>query len=257
MKFTQKLFERAKGLKSTNPKLFKILQSMYRNKFIYYSRHYLRYKYLPILTGSYSQYGEDDIIDKLLGYKSKGIYIDIGANRPKMMNNTYMFYKKGWRGINIEPQTNLYKRFLKYRSDDINLNLGIGNSKEKNLEFYIFKEDELSTFSNDAYKHYIKKGHEFDRVELVEIKSLSDVINEHINEIKEIDFMSIDVEGLEIDVLDSYDWQIKPKMIVLESNGQNDSGDNVVNLHLKYLEKYDYYLAYFNGLNSFFMLKNK
>lgn len=256
MIFMNKLKAVVKETKHSNPRLYRLLKALYGNKFIHYGKHYLRYKYLPIITGTYSQYGEDNIIDKLLGYKNKGIYVDIGANRPKMMNNTYMFYKRGWSGINIEPQTNLYNQFLKSRKKDINLNVGIGNSEDKTLDFYIFKEDELSTFSEEAKKYYIENGHEFDKTELVPIRSLSRVIEEYSNKIHKIDFMSIDVEGFELDVLDSYDWKIKPLLIVLESNGQNNNEQNVVSEHLKYLEKYGYYLAYFNGLNSFFLLKN-
>lgn len=261
MLFINSFKSKIKSLENKNPKLYEciklIYKKIYNNKFFHYSKHYFRYKFIPIISGSYSQYGEDKIIDKLLGYKSKGFFIDIGANRPKMMNNTYMFYKRGWRGINIEPQTNLYNQFIKSRKDDINLNVGVGNSNGDTFEFYVFKEDELSTFSRESKEIYIERGHKFDKVLSIEIISLNKIIDKYSNKFSNIDFLSIDVEGFEMEVMKSYDWRIKPQLIVLESNGQIKNGQNVISEHLKFLENHGYFLAYFNGLNSFFLLGNK
>ncbi len=243
------------NLREDNPRMYNFLKRIYKNKYFHYSRHYIKYWFLPIFTGSYSQYSEDKMIDNLLGYKNKGFYIDIGANRPTMMNNTYKFYKRGWRGINIEPQTHLLNLFINKRNNDINLNVGVSSATNQNLEFHIFKEDELSTFSNEAKQYYIDNGHILIKTEMIPIRTLKSIIDEYKDVIHEIDFMSIDVEGFELEVLDSYDWSKKPKLIIMESNGHNKSGKNVLSIHMNYLEKYGYYLKYFNGLNSFFILE--
>ena len=75
---------------------------------------------------SYSSLNEDNIIDWLTGYKAKGTYIDIGAYDPNLGNNTRLFYERGWRGINIEPTKENYKKFLQQRPKDINLDWAIG-----------------------------------------------------------------------------------------------------------------------------------
>ena len=84
---------------------------------------------LRLRNFSYSLYNEDNIIDWLTGYKKQGIYIDIGAYDPNRINNTKLFYQRGWRGINIEPNIKGYELFCLERPYDINLNYAIGNGE--------------------------------------------------------------------------------------------------------------------------------
>jgi hypothetical protein len=62
-----------------------------------------------IFTNSYAQFREDTILDRFFK-KSTGFYIDIGANHPDRFSNTKKFYKKGWSGINIEPNPVSFKK---------------------------------------------------------------------------------------------------------------------------------------------------
>ena len=78
------------------------------------------------LFNTWSQYGEDREIDRLLGHKAQGTYVDIGANDPNLINNTRRFYRKGWTGINCEPNVVLFQKLAKARPRDINLNCGAG-----------------------------------------------------------------------------------------------------------------------------------
>ena len=100
---------------------------------------------------SYSQWGEDIIIDNLLGRKKRGFYIDIGAYDPTRFSNTKRFYLRGWRGINVEPDPVRIKKFHKERPGDINLNIGIAD-KSRVLNFFKFDPPTLSTFSLNAVK---------------------------------------------------------------------------------------------------------
>src|SRR6186713_1276577 len=70
---------------------------------------------------SYSQEGEDLILKRFFSEKSGGFYVDVGAHHPKRFSNTYMFYKEGWSGINIDAMPGSMKLFNKVRSKDINL----------------------------------------------------------------------------------------------------------------------------------------
>lgn len=84
----------------------------------------------------YSQDGEDALLSSFYERKKgyKGFFVDVGAHHPYRFSNTAYYYKKGWRGINIEPTPNLFNVFLKHRKRDINLNLGIGSGET--LTFY-------------------------------------------------------------------------------------------------------------------------
>lgn len=164
---------------------------------------------------SYSQTGEDLILSHYLTNK-EWCYVDVGANHPSIINNTYLFYKKGWRGINIEPNVILHKNLKRKRKRDINLNIWIGES-EGNLEFYTVDPHTLSTFDKEAAEQYKKQGHKVSDVTKVPILPLSEVFEKYLGE-RTIDFMSVDTEGFDMQVLKSNDWdKYKPGFIVLET----------------------------------------
>lgn len=165
---------------------------------------------------SYSQCGEDLVLYNLIG-KSSGFYVDIGANDPRYFNNTYFFYKKGWRGINVEPNISKLRLFNCLRSRDINLNLGIGN-KSGLAKFYKFEIDQLSTFSEDVSEEYLKMGHKLKSVHEVRLEPLRVILEKHLPSNQLIDIMSIDTEGYDFEVLKSNDWEkYRPGYIILES----------------------------------------
>lgn len=169
-----------------------------------------------ILNGSYSQSHEDLVIDKLLKKTKKGFYIDIGAYDPYRFNNTYRFYKKGWNGVNIEPDSNNYLKFVKKRPKDINLNIGIG-AKEGRFIFYRFFPDTLSTFYEKNANKYIKEDFKLVNKIKLPVKKLSYVFSKYCAK-REISFISIDVEGNEIEILKSNNWnKYRPKIICVEA----------------------------------------
>lgn len=207
-----------------------------------------------LFTDSFSQYGEDKIINRLLGNKKNGFYIDIGANHPDRFSNTKKFYLKGWRGINIEPNPVSFNKFSK-RLHDMNLNIGIGTTSQ-GLDFYCFYEDTLSTFSEKSKDEYIGHGYKLIDILKVEVQSLEKIFQNYVQD-KTVDFISIDVEGFEMEVLKSNNWDIyKPTLIILESNGSS-MNPNIVYEHIDFLRPFGYKLEYFNGLNSFFRLSNE
>src|ERR1700722_12304583 len=108
---------------------------------------------------SYAQSGEDLIVDFIFNHIgiSNPSYLDIGAHHPFYLSNTAHFYEKGCKGINIEPDPELFKLFTHYRKDDLNLNIGIGAGKG-NADFYIISTPTLNTFSKHEAEHYINEG---------------------------------------------------------------------------------------------------
>ena len=110
---------------------------------------------------SFSQCGEDLIVDFILKADSinNGNYVDIGAHHPFWLNNTYFFYKIGWRGLNIDAQKNCYELFNKYRKHDKNILAVVGASEEQR-KLFIFDADSLSTASLERADLYLKMGHQ-------------------------------------------------------------------------------------------------
>ncbi|CAM4096178.1 FkbM family methyltransferase [Gillisia limnaea] len=177
-------------------------------------------------TLSYSQEGEDLILKRIFEGQKEGFYLDVGAHHPKRFSNTYEFYKMGWRGINIDAMPGSMDGFRKVRPDDINLEYAISNSKE-NLDFYVFNEPALNTFSRiEAEKNDGVKGYKI--VERIKLKTylLSEILNQYLKEDDKIDFLTIDVEGLDFQVLKSNNWnKFKPFIILVEILNMNSIGD--------------------------------
>lgn len=148
----------------------------------------------------------------------KGFFVDVGAHHPYRFSNTQFFYKKGWRGINIEPTPGAIKSFNIFRKRDINLNIGISNVKDK-LTFYCFNEPALNGFSKEISMERDARLTQYKIIQEVEIQTLplSDVFDQHLPKGQKIDFMTIDVEGLDLLVLQSNNWQLyKPDYILVE-----------------------------------------
>lgn len=165
---------------------------------------------------SYSQCGEDLIMDFLfnqLGIEKPG-YIDIGAHHPTYINNTFLFYRKGCRGINIEPDPSLIGAFETKRSDDINLNIGIGEVNGE-ADFYIMNEPTLNTFvKEEAERMQAEESvYKIAEVRKIRIATLADIINKHAGG-KFPDLLSIDVEGLDEQILRSINYQVAPPKVM-------------------------------------------
>ena len=166
---------------------------------------------------SYSQEGEDLLIDRIL-YNENLFYVDVGAHHPFRFSNTYLFYRRGARGINIDASPGSMELFKKYRPNDVNLELPISNKKEV-LNFSIFEEPALNSFDEDLVQARENNGWKVIRKIRFETSKLSDVLDNYLPPGQKIDFLSIDVEGWDLKVLESNDWEkYRPKLICIESN---------------------------------------
>ena len=104
---------------------------------------------------SYSLNAVDLIIDYIFKNTKKGIYIDIGAQHPISNNNTYLLFKRGWNGINIDLDKKNIDLFNISRPNDINLNYAVSN-KEEEVELYFYHETSPINTLSKAVQEYQK-----------------------------------------------------------------------------------------------------
>lgn len=208
-------------------------------------RRKLEHQYAEKVFGTFSQYGEDMLIDRLLGYKDSGTYVDIGANDPSKFNNTVRFYNRGWSGINIEPNPMLLERFRSARPRDINLNIGVGSTRSR-LPFFSIDPDTLSTFDRSAAEDMVKQGFRLSATVDVEVVPLCEVLDEYLVG-RPVDFMSIDVEGFEMTVLESNDWdRHRGSIIIIEVNRAADEIQ-------RFMIDHGYVDVFTNGTNTIYV----
>ena len=114
------------------------------------------------LKKKYSKNGEDLYLEKIFRNKNNGIYLDIGAFHPYRFSNTFLLYKKGWSGINIDINKEAIELFNIARPNDINLNIAIGSKNGKQIFYYKKKQHPMNTlnkeWANHLFKDHIKKG---------------------------------------------------------------------------------------------------
>jgi FkbM family methyltransferase len=194
----------------------------------------------------YSQNREDLVLLSFFPDVMKGFYVDVGAFDPDYDSVTKLFYLQGWSGINIEPQLNRWKLFQKKRKRDININAGIAE-KEGKLILRAYKSEGLATFSNiikDEYEQTPSGDNQVYTETTVPVAPLRKVLNAY--HVEHIDFMKIDVEGLEYEVLASNDWEMyRPEVICIEANHIQKDWHPI-------LRKAGYDLVFDDGLNEYF-----
>lgn len=165
----------------------------------------------------YGQDGEDLILDRLLERQAEGFYVDVGAHHPVRFSNTYLFYQRGWHGINIDAMPDSMRRFARVRPRDTNIECGVAGSAGK-LLYHRFNEPALNTF--DTAEAQLKNKppyHLIDTVE-VQVERLDALLAGHLPAGQQIDFLSVDVEGKDEEVLRSNDWtRYRPRFILAET----------------------------------------
>ncbi len=214
----------------------------------------LQAKLFRLLAGSYSQGQEDLVINRLLGNKPTGLYVEVGAADGKTYSNTYYFYNKGWQGINIEPDPDNFAKLTHHRNRDINVNLGI-SSKPTTLTLYRFSPGVLSTFSSTVAQEFKGIGYTYLGQTAVACDTLANIFDRCLNG-KQIDFMGIDTEGFDLEVLKSNNWaKYLPRLICIEvehaHHAEGKTHDDEMHI---FLTKKNYQRVFDNGINLIYQL---
>jgi FkbM family methyltransferase len=174
---------------------------------------------------SCSQQGEDLIVESIFNYLEiqPSKYLDIGAADPVRWNNTYRFYRRGCRGVLVEPNRALAAKLRAVRPGDIVLEVGIGTTDRGSADYYLIggpQGEMLNTFSREDAELAVanSKGRNWiESVAQMPLVHINRVLDEHFRAAAP-DFLSIDIEGLDHDVLASLDWgRWRPKVVCAET----------------------------------------
>ena len=183
-----------------------------KNIFLYYNIYIRNFKFFF----NNSQFGEDKKIIKLFKEEKKGTYLDLGCFHPIRQNNTYLFYKLGWKGINVDLNPLTIELFNIARPNDINICVAISGKKgSKNLFF----DHELSSLNTISKNHTLFLREAFNKTNLKKKRLKTDTLNNILkkNRINKIDFMNIDIEGNELEVLKTINFnKLDIKVICIE-----------------------------------------
>lgn len=197
----------------------------------------------------YSQHGEDAILYELLKKQQKGYFVEVGCIDGIRFSNTYIFEELGWDGLCVEAHPDYYK-LLKQRKCD-SYHAVVSEKDQDEIMFYANSRGTFSTISKERYNDFIKGPASPSSYKKIKVPSLS--LTTIFNEKKipsDIDILSIDIEGSELDALKGLDFNIyKPKIMVLEVH------NNKYTLEMKeYLENKSYHLVLRIKNNVFFTL---
>ncbi|WP_394767235.1 FkbM family methyltransferase [Ferruginibacter sp.] len=189
--------------------------------------------FIPKAQYGYAQFGEDLIIAHLFAQIGiqKPTYLDIGANEPRYISNTFYFYSRGSRGVLIEPNPFLFKKLKSHRPKDIVVNTGIGFNELTEADFYLFPNyaNGLSTFSKKEAQHWEEIGMKglgkipVEKIIKMPLTPVNTILEKYFSN-KSPNFISLDVEGLDLEILKSLDFdRFQPEVICVETFAYDDN----------------------------------
>ena len=180
---------------------------------------------------SFSSAGEDMVLRHLLGSdKMNGFYVDVGAFHPTLFSNTYFFYLNGWSGINVEARPGSKAHFDRVRPRDVNLEVGISRERGSLTYYFISDNSPMNSFSREFLKQIEMLEHVRSEISIPTVP-LAEVLERHLPKGRAIDFLNVDVEGHDLEVLESNDWQqFRPRIVVVEDEALNPASSPIVGL---------------------------
>jgi FkbM family methyltransferase len=195
--------------------------------------------YLPAMT-TYAQNFEDVTLRRALQDIEKGFYVDIGACHPTHLSVTRWFYDQGWRGINVEPNPLFLDMLNRERPRDCNVGCAVHSGTQTPTVLHVVADTGLSTIDRALVEYaHLPVTKEI----VVETMSLDQLLEAH-EPLPTIDFLKIDAEGSEVEIIKAASFtRYRPRIILVETNG--------LELYAPILESRAYRFVWFDGLNSF------
>ena len=224
--------------------------SIFYKFYLYYNLYYRNKAYKK--RASYSQDQEDLFINDYFKSIDNGFYLDIGCYHPLKYSNTALLYNRGWHGINIDMNQTSIDLFNILRKKDKNICAAISSSNKEVTQYIDHLYSPVNTidknFSQVISKRFQTKP--FNEKKIF-ANTFSEIVKKYEIQIVKIDFLNIDVEGHDYDVLKGIDLlNIKPKIICIEidNHEKNLNNENIK----KHLIKFNYKLIKRIGFNAFF-----
>ena len=205
--------------------MISLIKTLY-NKLHIIHNIYIKNKFF-IKKKSYSMEKEDLEIAKILNNIKNGFYVDVGGYHPVHRNNTYLLYKKNWRGINIDLSKFSIDLFNFARPEDINLNVAVSKTNKK-IKYYTQKKiSQLSTIYKDIANKRMQGP-------IIEKEILSDTLTALLEKTlyknRRIDFLNIDAEGADFEILESLNFDVyRPKLICVEIDNKQIENSKIFN----------------------------
>lgn len=174
---------------------------------------------------TYSQFGEDILIRGFFRDKLVGVYVDVGAFHPIYYSNTYALYKLGWNGVAIDANATFERLYKRFRPRDIFVHSAVGQSEGK-AQFVHFASgafDRLLEFAGEVPEQF-RTG---ETTREVNMRRLDQILDG--SKVTKIDFLNIDCEGSDLDILSSIDFaKLRPSLISVEDHSANWMGSPLV-----------------------------
>ena len=188
--------------------------SIFYKLYLYYNL-YVRYKALK-KRSTYSQNEEDLFIDEYFKKKDSGFYIDIGCYHPTHGSNTYLLHRQGWLGINLDLDDVSIEYFNRSRKNSYNKKIALSDKKGFIDLYRPHQKSAGQSVDQFAVSRMKQKDLEIIKVEC---DTLNNIIAQSPFADRQIDLISIDVEGHEVAILKAFDFEkYRPKLISLEFN---------------------------------------
>lgn len=165
----------------------------------------------------YSQSGEDVVLWRMLKSRRDGFYVDVGAHHPRKFSNTWLLHKyRGWRGVNIDATQSSIDAFNAERPNDINVCSAV-SAQRGVVQLRVTAGGARNTISDAQAASVTRKGVEITEVRSVTAAPLAEILRERLGPTHVIDLMNVDVEGLDLEALQSNDWTaFRPRILVVE-----------------------------------------
>ncbi len=198
---------------------------------------------------SFAQNAEDVMIDRVF-QKKTGFFIDVGAFHPIIDSVTKHFSQLGWRGINIEPDREIFAELERDRPNEINLCCAVGRNNGEAVLHQISVR-QCSTISESQFAQFDENLRGGSKNLTVPLRTLADICDEHAN--GEIDFLKIDAEGSERDIIEGADWdRHRPRLLLVEATVTGTSEPNWADWEPTLLSK-NYLFQHFDGINRYYL----
>ena len=204
----------------------------------------------------YSQNFEDVMLARCFSDRSEGFYIDVGAQHEEIDSVTKHFYEAGWSGINIEPVKEFADTFTSRKRDTTICCAAGGHEGSDNLAISL--RTGLSTFDRTNATKANALGHIVE-TRAITIRKLDDILLDLGHETLSFEFLKIDVEGFELDVLEGIDLKrFRPEVILCEVTEPNTSNKSATYTKIcERVEGFEYHPIYFDGLNQWWCASEK